>query len=154
SYFREVSETDLLEPHEEQELAQRVSEGDAVARDKFVRANLRFVVLIARQYLGRGLGLDDLVQEGNLGLVHAVEQFAPTMNLRFTTYARYWIQQSIRQAVERLGPMIRVPGYAVDLVAKWRRKGAELSDALGRQATDDEIAAVMDLSARQLKILQ
>src|SRR5271155_2674477 len=100
-YFREVGTTGLLDADEEHDLAMRVSEGDIEARDHFVRANLRFVVMIARQFAGRGLPLNDLIQEGNMGLVHAVERFDPTMNVRFTTYARNWIQQSILQALER-----------------------------------------------------
>jgi RNA polymerase primary sigma factor len=153
-YFREVAETDLLAADEEQDLALRVQEGDVEARDEFVRANLRFVVTIARQHIRYGLTLEDLIQEGNLGLVHAVEHFDPNMNVRFSTYARYWIRQSIQQALERVGPMIRVPGYAVDLVVKWRRVAAQLNDALGRPPTEEEIAAALQLKPRQLRIIQ
>jgi RNA polymerase primary sigma factor len=154
SYFLNVGDTKLLQADEERELALRVQEGDSEARDHFVRANLRFVVMVARQYVGRHLSLDDLIQEGNLGLVHAVEQFDPYQNVRFSTYARYWIRQSIQQAVERQAPAIRVPGYAVDLVSKWRQAARRLHDELGRHPTEDEIAAVLELSRRQLKIIK
>jgi RNA polymerase primary sigma factor len=154
SYFLNVGDTKLLQADEERELALRVQEGDSEARDHFVRANLRFVVMVARQYVGRHLSLDDLIQEGNLGLVHAVEQFDPYQNVRFSTYARYWIRQSIQQAVERQAPAIRVPGYAVDLVSKWRQASRRLHDELGRPPTEDEIAAVLELSGRQLKIIK
>jgi RNA polymerase primary sigma factor len=154
NYFRDVGATSLLTSNEEQDLALRVGEGDVEARDHFVRANLRFVVMIARKFTGRGMTLDDLIQEGNLGLVHAVEHFDPAMKVRFSTYSRYWIQQSIQQAVERTGPTIRVPGYAVDLVVKWRRAANRLHDELGRSATEEEIADTLHLTPRQLKIIQ
>jgi RNA polymerase primary sigma factor len=153
-YFREAGATDLLNADEEYDLAMRVSQGDIEARDHFVRANLRFVVMVARQFLGRGLPLDDLIQEGNMGLVHAVERFDPSMNVRFTTYAKHWVQQSILQALERSAPTIRIPGYAVDLVIKWRRTTAKLQDELGRAPTEEETAEAMQLTARQLKIIK
>src|SRR5437870_12356315 len=99
SYLREINETSLLKAEEEQDLAYRIEEGDSEARDQMVRANLRLVVNIARSYTGKGLGLQDLIEEGNLGLLRAVEGFDPTMNTRFSTYASYWIKQSIKRAL-------------------------------------------------------
>src|SRR5207302_10530403 len=99
TYLREINETALLSADEEKELAHRIEDGDSEARDRMVRANLRLVVNIARSYTGKGLGLQDLIEEGNLGLLRAVEGFDPTMNTRFSTYASYWIKQSIKRAL-------------------------------------------------------
>src|SRR4029079_12114386 len=99
TYLREINETALLSAAEEKELAYKIETGDSEARDRMVRANLRLVVNIARGYTGKGLGLQDLIEEGNLGLLRAVEGFDPGMNTRFSTYASYWIKQSIKQAV-------------------------------------------------------
>src|SRR5437763_13046806 len=99
SYLREINETPLLKPEEEKELAYRIEDGDTEARDHLVRANLRLVVNIARGYAGKGLSLEDLIAEGNLGLLRAVEGFDPSMNTRFSTYASYWIKQSIKRLV-------------------------------------------------------
>src|SRR5262249_52029106 len=99
TYLREINETALLTADQEKELAHRIGVGDVSARDQMVRANLRLVVNIARGYTGKGLGLQDLIEEGNLGLLRAVEGFDPTMNTRFSTYASYWIKQSIKRAL-------------------------------------------------------
>ncbi|MGE3809199.1 MAG: sigma-70 family RNA polymerase sigma factor, partial [Gemmataceae bacterium] len=99
TYLREINETALLSADQEKELAHRIEEGDSEARDQMVRANLRLVVNIARGYTGKGLSLQDLIEEGNLGLLRAVEGFDPTMNTRFSTYASYWIKQSIKRAL-------------------------------------------------------
>ena len=106
---------------EERELAERVAEGDPSAREHMVKANLRLVVNIARGYLGKGLCLEDLIEEGNLGLMRAVEGFDGAMDTRFSTYASYWIKQSIRRAVMNNGKPIRLPAYMVSLLAKWKR---------------------------------
>ncbi len=99
TYLREINETSLLTPEDEQELAIRIGQGDVRARDRMVRANLRLVVNIARSYTGKGLSLQDLIEEGNLGLLRAVEGFDPAMGTRFSTYASYWIKQSIKRAL-------------------------------------------------------
>src|SRR5437763_3902504 len=124
SYLREINETALLTADEEKMLARRIAGGDQSARDRMVRANRRLVVNIARGYVGKGLALQDLIEEGNLGLLRAVEGFAPAMNTRFSTYASYWIKQSIKRALVNTAKTIRIPAYMVELLAKWRRMSA------------------------------
>src|SRR3954453_6086408 len=102
-------------------MASMIEEGNSEACDRMVRINLRLVVNIARSYTGKGLGLQDLIEEGNLGLLRAVEGFDPGMNTRFSTYASYWIKQSIKRALANTAKPIRIPAYMVELLAKWRR---------------------------------
>ena len=145
TYFREINETPLLSAEEEKELAHRIGAGDHEARDQMVRANLRLVVNIARGYTGKGLGLQDLIEEGNLGLLRAVEGFDPGVGTRFSTYASYWIKQSIKRALVNTAKPIRIPAYMVELLFKWRRMAADLQDALGRPPTVEEIARALEL---------
>src|SRR3989475_2131417 len=154
TYLREINETALLSADEEKELAYRIETGDAEARDRMVRANLRLVVNIARGYTGKGLGLQDLIEEGNLGLLRAVEGFDPTMNTRFSTYASYWIKQSIKRALVNTAKTIRIPAYMVELLAKWRRATSQLTDSLGRPPTHEEIASSLDLPKKKRKIIE
>jgi RNA polymerase primary sigma factor len=154
SYLAEINETALLDADEERDLAYRIREGDVTARDHLVRANLRLVVRTARDYLGRGLCLQDLVQEGSLGLMRAVEGFDPDMGTRFTTYASYWIKQSIRRGLDNMTKTIRVPAYMVDLMARWRREAARLQDELGRPPTQEEVAKGLNLSRKKLNIIK
>jgi RNA polymerase primary sigma factor len=154
SYLCEIDRTPLLSAAQEHELACRVGDGDAAARDQMVRANLRLVVNIARGYVGRGLPIDDLLAEGNLGLLRAVEGFDPAMNTRFSTYASYWIKQSIKRAVVNTAKTVRVPAYMVELVTKWRRATNLLSDGLGRSPSHDEIARFMGMPKKKLSIIK
>ncbi|MSR31965.1 MAG: sigma-70 family RNA polymerase sigma factor [Gemmataceae bacterium] len=154
TYLKEINETKLLTADEEKQLAYRIEVGDAEARDRMVRANLRLVVNIARSYTGKGLGLQDLIEEGNLGLLRAVEGFDPTMNTRFSTYASYWIKQSIKRALVNTAKTIRVPAYMVELLAKWRRATAKLHDELGRPPTQEEVAKVLEVPKRKLSIIK
>jgi RNA polymerase primary sigma factor len=154
TYLREINETPLLNANEEKELAYRIESGDNEARDRMVRANLRLVVNIARGYAGKGLALQDLIEEGNLGLLRAVEGFDPTMNTRFSTYASYWIKQSIKRALVNTAKTIRIPAYMVELLAKWRRATAQLQDQLGRPPTQEEIARSLDLPKKKLNIIK
>jgi len=149
TYFSEIGEIDLLTADEEKELARRIAAGDKLARDRLIRANLRFVVSLARGYLGQGLPLQDLIEEGNLGLVSAVERFDPEVGTRFSTYAGFWIKQSIRRALANTARPVRIPGYLVPLVYKWRRTAAALEESLGRPATGDEIARVLKLTKKR-----
>ncbi|HLN32915.1 MAG TPA: RNA polymerase sigma factor RpoD/SigA [Gemmataceae bacterium] len=154
TYLGEINETPLLSAEEEKKLARRIEEGDSEARDHMVRANLRLVVNIARSYTGKGLGLQDLIAEGNLGLLRAVEGFDPSMNTRFSTYASYWIKQSIKRAVINTGKTIRIPAYMNELLVKWRRATARLQDELGRPPTTEEIATSLQLPRKKLNIIK
>src|SRR3954466_2984879 len=154
TYLREINETALLNGKEEKELATLIGQGDTRARDRMVRANLRLVVNIARGYSGKGLGLQDLIEEGNLGLLRAVEGFDPAMGTRFSTYASYWIKQSIKRALINTGKTIRIPAYMVELLSKWRRATARLTEELGRTPTPEEIARVLGLAKKKLPIIK
>jgi RNA polymerase primary sigma factor len=152
-YLHDINDTPLLSAQEERELAERVATGDPYAREHMVKANLRLVVNIARGYLGKGLNLEDLIEEGNLGLMRAVEGFDGMMDTRFSTYASYWIKQSIRRAVMNNGKPIRLPAYMVSLLSKWRRATAVLTDRLGRAPTHEEIGKALRLSKKKLGIV-
>ena len=154
TYLREINETALLTADDEQELAMAIGDGDTAARDRMVRANLRLVVNIARGYTGKGLGLQDLIEEGNLGLLRAVEGFDPAMGTRFSTYASYWIKQSIKRALINTAKTIRIPAYMVELLTKWRRATARLTEELGRTPTPEEIARVLGLPQKKLPIIK
>jgi RNA polymerase primary sigma factor len=154
TYLREINETSLLTAEEEHELADRIADGDVRARDRMVRANLRLVVNIARGYAGKGLSLQDLIEEGNLGLLRAVEGFDPSVGTRFSTYASYWIKQSIKRALINSAKTIRIPAYMVELLSKWRRANARLSEELGRTPTPEEIARVLGLPRKKLPIIK
>lgn len=154
TYLREINETSLLTAEEEKELSYAIAEGDKESRDRMVRANLRLVVNIARAYTGKGLPLQDLIEEGNLGLLRAVEGFDPDMNTRFSTYASYWIKQSIKRALVNSAKTIRIPAYMVELLTKWRRATARLHDQLNRTPTADEVAQELGLPRKKLKIVK
>ena len=154
TYLREINETALLTAQEELELATQIGQGDVLARDRMVRANLRLVVNIARGYTGKGLGLQDLIEEGNLGLLRAVEGFDPTVGTRFSTYASYWIKQSIKRSLINSAKTIRIPAYMVELLSKWRRATARLNEELGRTPTNEEVARVLGLPKKKLPIIR
>lgn len=154
TYLREINETVLLTQEEELCLALAVGEGDMEARDRMVRANLRLVVNIARGYTGKGLGLQDLIEEGNLGLLRAVEGYDPSMGTRFSTYASYWIKQSIKRSLINSAKTIRIPAYMVELLSKWRRASVRLSEELGRSPTPEETARVLGLPRKKLPIIK
>ncbi len=154
TYLREINETSLLSANDEHELAVAIGTGDVQARDRMVRANLRLVVNIARGYTGKGLGLQDLIEEGNLGLLRAVEGFDPAVGTRFSTYASYWIKQSIKRALINTAKTIRIPAYMVELLSKWRRATTRLAEELGRTPTPEEIARVLGLARKKLPIIK
>jgi len=154
TYLRDINETSLLSADDEKRLARAIAAGDAEARDHMVRANLRLVVNIARGYANRGLPLPDLIEEGNLGLLRAVEGFDPKIGTRFSTYASYWIKQSIKRALINSGKTIRIPAYMVELLSKWRRATARLSESLGRSPTPEEIARMLGLARKKLPIIK
>lgn len=154
TYLREINETALLTAQEEKDLSNAIHEGDTAARDRMVRANLRLVVNIARAYTNKGLPLQDLIEEGNLGLLRAVEGFDPNMNTRFSTYGSYWIKQSIKRALVNSAKTIRIPAYMVELLSKWRRATAQLTDELGRPPTPEEVAKLLEVPKKKLRIVK
>ena len=128
TYLAEINDTRLLSAEEERDLAMRIEDGDSEARDHMVRANLRLVVNIARSYAGKGLTLQDLIAEGNLGLMHAVEYFDPEVGVRFSTYAQYWIKQSMDRVIKNCGKSIRIPSYMHQMVKNWNAATRELGE--------------------------
>ena len=154
TYLKEINETALLTANDEKELSNRISAGDGAARDRMVRANLRLVVNIARGYSGKGLPLQDLIEEGNLGLLRAVEGFDPNMNTRFSTYASYWIKQSIKRALVNSAKTIRIPAYMVELLSKWRRASAKLTEELNCTPTAEDIAKELGIPKKKLCIVK
>ncbi|MDO5565926.1 MAG: RNA polymerase sigma factor RpoD/SigA [Planctomycetia bacterium] len=154
TYLRDINTTPLLSAEEEMALAIAIGNGDLEARDLMVRANLRLVVNIARGYTGKGLGLQDLIEEGNLGLLRAVEGFDHNMGTRFSTYASYWIKQSIKRALINSAKTIRIPAYMVELLSKWRRATSRLFDELGRMPTPEEVGRLLGVPRKKLAIIK
>ena len=149
-YLEEIGKIPLLRDSEVIELARRLEGGDLDARQRLVNANLRLVVAIAKRYQGRGVLLEDLVQEGNLGLIRAVERFDYRRGFRFSTYAAWWIRHRITRAIANQGRTIRLPVHIVDLVNKISRVSAQLTQTLGREPDDGEVADEMGLSVEEL----
>lgn len=149
-YLEEIGKIPLLTDSEVIELARRLEGGDPDARQRLVSANLRLVVAIAKRYQGRGVLLEDLVQEGNLGLIRAVERFDYRRGFRFSTYAAWWIRHRITRAIANQGRTIRLPVHIVDLVNKISRVSAQLTQTLGREPDDGEVADEMGLSVEEL----
>ena len=153
-YMREIAKTPLLTPEEEVKLAGRIKRGDKKARTQMIQANLRLVVKIAQDYTGYGLPLADLISEGNIGLMKAVERFDPKKGGKLSTYAAWWIKQSIKRALANQSKTIRLPVHMVDKIAKMRRISTMLAEALGREPTDDELAEELGLPRRKLAMLK
>ena len=144
--MREINKIPLLTPEEEVTLARRIGHGDLQAREQMIQANLRLVVSIAKNYANRGLSLMDLIEEGNLGLLREVEKFNPDEECRFSTYATWWIKQSIRRALTNTVKAVRIPSYMVELISKWNSATEALTHKLGRSPSIREIAKEMNLS--------
>jgi RNA polymerase primary sigma factor len=153
-YLQEIGKTPLLKPSEEVELAALIQNGDAQARERMIKANLRLVVKIAHDYANFGLPLLDLISEGNIGLVKAVERFDPSKGGKLSTYAAWWIKQSIKRALANQSKTIRLPVHLVDKIARMRRLTAELEEVLGRQPTDEEIAYEMEMPVNKVAHLK
>jgi RNA polymerase primary sigma factor len=153
-YLREIGQTPLLTPEQEVQLAARIKKGDKEARSQMIRANLRLVVKIAHDYGNLGLPLLDLVSEGNIGLMKAVERFDPAKGGKLSTYAAWWIKQSIKRALANQSKTIRLPVHLVDKIAKIRRVSLSMSEELGREPTDQELADEVGLSAAKLSQLR
>jgi RNA polymerase primary sigma factor len=144
-YLREIGQVKLLTPQEEIDLAARIKKGDKKAREQMIKANLRLVVKIARDYEGIGLPLLDLISEGNIGLMKAVERFDPSKGGKLSTYGSWWIKQSIKRALANQSKTIRLPVHLVDKISKMRRVTMRLQEELGREPTDDEIAGELGM---------
>ncbi len=154
TYLREINEVPLLSPEEEISLARRIQKGDMAAREHMIRANLRLVVSIAKNYTNRGLSFMDLIEEGNIGLMKAVERFDPKAGCRFSTYATWWIKQAIRRALISSVKTVRVPSYMVEIVSKWKAMAMDLALRLGRQPTAAEIAEILELPSENKNVVQ
>ena len=150
-YLREIGKIPLLNAEEELALAQRVVAGDKDAKDKMAEANMRLVVSIAKRYVGRGLDLLDLIQEGNTGLLRAVEKFDPDKGFKFSTYATWWIRQAITRAIADQARTIRIPVHMVETINKLLRTQRRLTQELNREPTNEEIASAMELDVDKVE---
>ena len=153
-YLREIGQIPLLTPLEEIDLAARIKKGDQEARALMIKANLRLVVKIAHDYVNVGLPLLDLVSEGNIGLMKAVGRFDPAKGGKLSTYAAWWIKQSIKRALANQSKTIRLPVHLVDKISKMRRVSLQMGEELGREPTDDELAEEIGISGRKVSQLK
>jgi RNA polymerase primary sigma factor len=153
-YLQEIGQFSLLTPQQEIELARKIKKGDAAARERMINANLRLVVTIARDYANLGLPLLDLISEGNIGLTKAVERFDPTKGAKLSTYAMWWIKQSIKRALANQSKTIRVPVHLNDKIAKVRRVSLQMSEELGREPTDDELGQEIGIDSDKITRLK
>ncbi|MCH8475576.1 MAG: sigma-70 family RNA polymerase sigma factor [Opitutales bacterium] len=153
-YLQDIGKVDLLTPKQEIELAERIRNGDQKARDHMISANLRLVVKIAHDYNHFGLPLVDLISEGNIGLIKAVERFDPRKGGKLSTYAAWWIKQSIKRALANQSKTIRLPVHLVDKISKMRKTAMALQEELGREPTDDELAEVLQMPVNKVAHLK
>ncbi|MDB6015756.1 MAG: polymerase, sigma 70 subunit, RpoD subfamily [Pedosphaera sp.] len=153
-YLREVGQTKLLTIQEENELAARIKKGDRKARERMIKANLRLVVKIAREYEDYGMPLLDLINEGNMGLMKAVERFDPTKGAKLSTYSAWWIKQSIKRALANQSKTIRLPVHVVDKLFHMRQAAVKLQEVLGREPTDEELGDELGFSAQKVAQLR
>jgi len=154
AYLREIGKIPLLTQEQEAELAARVQEGDSEARAAMIKSNLRLVVKIAHDYANLGLPLLDLISEGNIGLIHAVERFDVAKGAKLSTYAAWWIRQSVKRALANQGKTIRLPIHLANKVSKMRRVSLQMSDELGREPTDDELGEEIGLASGRISRLK
>ena len=153
-YLKEIGKIDLLEPEEERIIAQKMAEGDEDAKETLINSNLRLVVSIAKKYMNRGLSLLDLIQEGNIGLIKAVDKFDYTKGFKFSTYATWWIRQAITRAIADQARTIRIPVHMVETINKLTRVQRQLVQDLGREPTTEELAKEMGMDAAKIREIQ
>ncbi|MEE2907589.1 MAG: sigma-70 family RNA polymerase sigma factor [Planctomycetota bacterium] len=154
TYLKQINRTPLLTPEEEKELGWLViNDNDLEAKDRMVRANLRLVVSISKHYTRRGLPLSDLIEEGNIGLIRAVEGFDPAQGARFSTYASWWIKQSIKRTLINAVQPIHIPAYMVELIGRWKQTYRRLEDELGRGPNQQEMAEAMDVPLKKASVI-
>ena len=151
AYLREINRYKLLTPEEEKDLSRKLAMGDQKARERLINSNLRLVVSIAKHFQGRGLSLPDLIEEGNIGVIKAVERFDASFDCRFSTYATWWIKQAIKRALIDKVPEIRTPSYAVELSYKWKNTIKKMESEIGRLPTTDEVASKLGFTENELK---
>jgi len=149
-YFNEISKVDLLTPEEEVELAKRIKQGDTAALEKLTKANLRFVVSVAKQYQNRNLSLNDLINEGNLGLLKAAQKFDETRGFKFISYAVWWIRQSIMQALAEQSRIVRLPLNKTGALSKINKAFAELEQKYEREPTPEELATILEMDSTEI----
>lgn len=150
-YFTEVSNVPMITPDEEVSLAKRIREGDELALEKLVKANLRFVVSVAKQYQNRSLPLNDLINEGNLGLIKAAKKFDETKGFKFISYAVWWIRQSIMQALAEQSRIVRLPMNKSGAINQIRRAYAELEQKFEREPTEEELAEILEMKPNEVR---
>jgi RNA polymerase primary sigma factor len=154
-YLKQINEVDLLTAEEEKALGWRIiNDNDHEAKERMIKANLRLVVSIGKNYVHRGLPLSDLIEEGNIGLIRAVEGFDPAQGARFSTYASWWIKQAIKRTLINAVQPIHIPAYMVELIARWKEASRRLEDELGRPPTNHELAQAMEVPPKKLQIIR
>lgn len=153
-YLNEINQIPLLSAEDEKELAIKAAQGDSAAKEKLINSNLKLVVSIAKKFQGNGISFLDLIQEGNIGLIAAIDKFDTSLGYRFSTYAYYWIKTTISRAVNQQNRSIRIPVYMVEKLSKYKKIEQELSQKYNREPTENEIAEKMDISVKEIRELK
>lgn len=153
-YLNEINQIPLLSAEDEKELAIKAAQGDSAAKEKLINSNLKLVVSIAKKFQGNGISFLDLIQEGNIGLIAAIDKFDTSLGYRFSTYAYYWIKTTISRAVNQQNRSIRIPVYMVEKLSKYKKTEQELSQKYNREPTENEIAGKMDTSVKEIRELK
>ena len=153
-YLNEINQIPLLSAEDEKELAIKAAQGDSAAKEKLINSNLKLVVSIAKKFQGNGISFLDLIQEGNIGLIAAIDKFDNSLGYRFSTYAYYWIKTTISRAVNQQNRSIRIPVYMVEKLSKYKKIEQELSQKYNREPTENEIAGKMDISVKEIRELK
>jgi len=154
SYLKEISKYEVLSAEEEKKLAARIQQGDGAAKRKLILHNLRLVVSIAKKYKHKNLSFMELVEEGNLGLIYAVERFDPTRNVKFSTYSTHWISQAIKRAIRESGYPIKIPRYILEIIGKWKKKKEEMKLENKVEPSPNQIARALNVSPEKISIIK